>query len=151
MRAWLMESYQGVEQLRLAEVADPQPRPGEVVLRIKFAALNPADAFLAQAQYPAKPPLPHVLGRDGEVPGAIKLGEHSGFRETTAADRDFLVDPARFTVAVTDGVVTIQGTPESAELGRNLVTKIRHVIGVVAVRDELTYPPPERSIAGLYF
>ena len=65
--------------------------------------------------------------------------------------REFLVDPARFTVAVTDGVVTIQGTPESAELGHNLVTKIRHVIGVVAVRDELTYPPPERSIAGLYF
>ena len=45
-------------------------------------------------------------------------------------------------MAVTDGVVTIQGTPESAELGHNLVTKIRHVIGVVAVRDELTYPPP---------
>jgi NADPH2:quinone reductase len=27
--------------------------------------LNPADAFLAQAQYPAKPLLPHILGRDG--------------------------------------------------------------------------------------
>jgi NADPH2:quinone reductase len=27
--------------------------------------LNPADAYLAKAQYPAKPPLPHVLGRDG--------------------------------------------------------------------------------------
>jgi sarcosine oxidase len=33
-------------------------------------------------------------GRDGEVPGAIKLGEHAGFRTTTAADRDFVVDPA---------------------------------------------------------
>jgi sarcosine oxidase len=33
-------------------------------------------------------------GRDGEVPGAIKAGEHGGFRETTAADRDFVVDPA---------------------------------------------------------
>ena len=33
-------------------------------------------------------------GRDGEVPGAIKVGEHAGFRETTAADRDFVVDPA---------------------------------------------------------
>jgi sarcosine oxidase len=33
-------------------------------------------------------------GRDGEVPGAIKVGEHTGFRTTTAADRDFLVDPA---------------------------------------------------------
>jgi sarcosine oxidase len=33
-------------------------------------------------------------GRDGEVPGAMKIGEHAGFRTTTAADRDFVVDPA---------------------------------------------------------
>src|SRR5580693_2330351 len=65
MRAWLMDSYAGVEKLRLGEVADPQAGPGEVLLRIRFAGLNPADAFLAQAMYPAKPPLPHILGRDG--------------------------------------------------------------------------------------
>jgi len=65
--------------------------------------------------------------------------------------RDFLVDPALFTVSVAEGVVTIQGAPETAELGHNLVDKIRHVLGVVAVRDELTYPPAEHSIAGLYF
>jgi monomeric sarcosine oxidase len=33
-------------------------------------------------------------GRDGEVPGAIKVGEHAGFRVTTADGRDFTVDPA---------------------------------------------------------
>jgi CBS domain-containing protein len=66
--------------------------------------------------------------------------------------REFLIDPAVFTVAVSDGVVTIQGNPETADLGRNLVTRIRHVQGVVAVRDELAYPPAERSLpAGLYF
>ena len=65
--------------------------------------------------------------------------------------REFLVDPAMFTVAVADGVVTVRGNPETAELGRNLVTKIRRVQGVVAVRDELAYPPSERSVAGLYF
>jgi CBS domain-containing protein len=65
--------------------------------------------------------------------------------------REFLVDPALFMVTVADGVVTIQGNPETAELGHQLVTKIRHIQGVVSVRDELGYPPPERSIAGLYF
>jgi len=64
--------------------------------------------------------------------------------------REFLVDPAMFTVTVADGVVTVKGNPETAELGHKLVTKIRRVQGVVAVRDELNYPPPERSIAGLY-
>jgi sarcosine oxidase len=33
-------------------------------------------------------------GRDGQVPGAIKLGEHHERQVTTAADRDYAVDPA---------------------------------------------------------
>lgn len=65
MRAWLMDSYDGVDKLRQGEVADPVAGAGQVVLAVKLAALNPADAFLAQAQYPAKPALPHILGRDG--------------------------------------------------------------------------------------
>ena len=65
MRAWLMDSYEGVENLRLDEVADPQPGPGQAAIKMIYAALNPADAFLALAQYPARPKLPHVLGRDG--------------------------------------------------------------------------------------
>ena len=65
MRAWLMDSYAGVEKLRAGQVEDPSPGPGEALLRIRVAALNPADAFLAQGQYPAKPRLPHILGRDG--------------------------------------------------------------------------------------
>ena len=65
MRAWLMDSYDGVERLRLGEVPDPQPGAAQVLLRMRFAALNPADAFLAKRMYPAKPALPHILGRDG--------------------------------------------------------------------------------------
>jgi CBS-domain-containing membrane protein len=63
--------------------------------------------------------------------------------------REFLVDPAVFMVSVADGVVTIKGNPETADLGHNLVTRIRQVQGVVAVDDELAYPPPDR-IVGLY-
>lgn len=45
----------------------PNPTPGreEVLIRVHYAALNPADRFLAERLYPAQPPLPHVLGRDG--------------------------------------------------------------------------------------
>ena len=58
MRAWLMDSYEGIEKLRIGDVAGPQPGAGQVLLRMKVAALNPADAFLAKGLYPAKPPLP---------------------------------------------------------------------------------------------
>ncbi len=74
MRAWLLDSFNGVENLRLTDVPDPAPGPGQVLLGIKFAGLNPADAFLAKAQYPAKPVFPHVLGRDG-VGTVLAVGE----------------------------------------------------------------------------
>jgi len=73
LRAWLMDSFAGVEKLRPAQMEDPRPGTGEVLLGIRFAALNPADAFLAQGQYPARPRLPHILGRDG-VGEVLALG-----------------------------------------------------------------------------
>lgn len=65
MRAWLLDEFAGVAALRLRDIPDPTPTAGEVVLRVHYAALNPADRYLAERQYPAKPPLPHILGRDG--------------------------------------------------------------------------------------
>ena len=65
MQAWLIDGYDGIDKLRLAEVPDPTPADGEVLLRVQLAALNPADYYLAQGQYPAKPKFPHILGRDG--------------------------------------------------------------------------------------
>ncbi|HEV2257785.1 MAG TPA: CBS domain-containing protein, partial [Streptosporangiaceae bacterium] len=53
----------------------------------------------------------------------------------------FFTDPARFTVTVKDGIVTMEGEPGSTALGRNIVDQARHVEGVVAVRDRFTYPP----------
>ena len=52
-----------------------------------------------------------------------------------------LGDPARFTVSVTDGIVTIEGTAESTVVGRDIIEAARHVEGVVAVRDRLSYSP----------
>ena len=52
----------------------------------------------------------------------------------------FLCDPARFTVTVTDGIVTIEGTPENVAVGHDIISDARHVEGVVAVRDRLSYP-----------
>ena len=65
MKAWLLDDYRGVGNLRLADVLDPHPGKGEVVLELIYAALNPADRYLAEKQYPARPKLPHILGRDG--------------------------------------------------------------------------------------
>lgn len=65
MNAWILESFGGLERLRFSQMTEPIPANNEIVLDVEFAALNPADRYLAEGQYPAKPPLPHILGRDG--------------------------------------------------------------------------------------
>ena len=53
---------------------------------------------------------------------------------------EFLADPDLFTVTVKDGIVTLEGCPETAARGREIVAEAWHVEGVVSVRDRLTYP-----------
>lgn len=74
MRAWLMDSVNGVDALRFSTVPDPQPGHGELLLKVRIAALSPADAFLAQGLYPAKPAFPHILGRDG-IGEVVAIGQ----------------------------------------------------------------------------
>jgi CBS-domain-containing membrane protein len=64
---------------------------------------------------------------------------------------EFLIDPRLFNVTVESGVVTMEGCPETAALGRALVRKARHVRGVVAVRDRFTYPDTYPVVAGPVF
>jgi osmotically-inducible protein OsmY len=54
----------------------------------------------------------------------------------------YLCNPAHFTVTVKDGIVTIEGAPETTAVGRDIIESARHVESVVAVRDRLTYPHP---------
>ena len=65
MKAWLLDELKGIGTLRVADVGEPIPKDGEVVLQLHYAGLNPADRYLAEGQYPAKPKFPHILGRDG--------------------------------------------------------------------------------------
>ena len=74
MKAWLLDGYNGVGSLRLGEVAAPVPAPGEVLLELRYAALNPADRYLTEQQYPARPTFPHILGREG-LGTVVAVGE----------------------------------------------------------------------------
>jgi len=84
MKAWLLDDLQGVAHLRLAEVPEPVAGEGEALLEVHYAGLNPADRYLAEGQYPAKPSLPHILGRDG-IGTVVKVG--AGVKEVQPGDR----------------------------------------------------------------
>src|SRR5690606_2484267 len=64
MKAMVLREFGGPEKLRYEEVSDPTPGPGEVLIRLRTAALNRRDYFITHNQYPGVT-LPTILGSDG--------------------------------------------------------------------------------------
>jgi NADPH2:quinone reductase len=64
MRAIQMTEFGGPEVLRLTELAQPEPEPGEVLIRVTRAGLNFADTHTRTNSYVRKATLPLVPGSE---------------------------------------------------------------------------------------
>ena len=62
MRAVLCHAWGEVEGLRLGDAPPPIPAEGEVVLAVRAAGINYADALMVAGRYQTKPPLPFSPG-----------------------------------------------------------------------------------------
>jgi NADPH2:quinone reductase len=65
MKAIRAHSFGGPEVLQLETVDDPIPGPGEVVVDLRAAGVNPADTYMRSGTYAILPKLPYVPGGDG--------------------------------------------------------------------------------------
>lgn len=75
MKAMVIRGYGGPEVLRFEEIDTPEPKRGEVLIRVHNVSVNVTlDILLRKGIYPRKPSLPHVMGVDpvGEV---VAVGE----------------------------------------------------------------------------
>lgn len=69
MRAAMLHEFGPPENLRLEEVDDPTPGPGQIVIDVVSCGVNFPDVLMIQDRYQFKPPLPFAPG--GEVAGRI--------------------------------------------------------------------------------
>ncbi|WP_433622659.1 NADPH:quinone oxidoreductase family protein [Nocardia sp. CA-120079] len=70
MKAWrVTELGEPAQVLRLVELAEPEPGPGQVVVRTRAAAANFPDVLMCRGEYQIKPELPFTPGVElcGEV------------------------------------------------------------------------------------
>ncbi|MYW69706.1 zinc-binding dehydrogenase [Streptomyces sp. SID8379] len=94
MQAWQVhENGEPSEVMRLAEVDRPVPGEGQVLLKVRAAAINFPDALLCRGLYQVKPPLPFTPGveicgetEDGRRVIANPALPHGGFAEYVVAD-----------------------------------------------------------------
>lgn len=79
MRAVVCRSYGAPEDLVIEDVAEPVPGPGQLVVRVRAAAVNFPDVLLIAGQYQIKIPVPFVPGSElaGEV---VAVGDGAPFR-----------------------------------------------------------------------
>ena len=84
MKSIRVHEFGGPEVMRLEEIADPVVGPGEVLVRVRAAGVNPVDSYIRSGGYAMKPPLPYTPGQDAA--GAVESpGE--GVSKVSKGDR----------------------------------------------------------------
>tara|TARA_A100001037_G_scaffold299630_1_gene325712 strand:+ start:6549 stop:7577 length:1029 start_codon:yes stop_codon:yes gene_type:complete len=73
MKAVVLDRFGGPDVLTYRDVADPEPDPGDVVIRLDHAALNHLDLDIRNGHSGMTVTFPHVLGTEG-VGDIIALG-----------------------------------------------------------------------------
>src|ERR1700753_145045 len=64
MKAWRIESF-GIDQLALVDLPQPEPKAGEVLVKVHAVSLNYRDLLMVRGQYNPKMALPRVPCSDG--------------------------------------------------------------------------------------
>jgi NADPH:quinone reductase len=64
MKAIRVRQFGDPSVLQIEEVPDPKPGPGQVLVRIRAAGVNPYDVYMRSGAYAAAPPLPYTPGAD---------------------------------------------------------------------------------------
>lgn len=138
MHAIRIHAFGGPEVLRLEEVPDPQPGPGEVRIDVRAVGVNPVETYVRSGAYGARP-LPLTPGSDaagvvdavGEGVTRFRPGDRVYTAQTrTGAYAQKTVAPETHVHPLPDGVSFAQG----AAINIPYATAYRSLVGRARVR-----------------
>ena len=110
MKAVRFHEFGGPDVLRYEDVPEPEPGPGEVVLRLGACGVNFIDTYERSGAYNV--PLPYVAGQEGtgevvavgEGVTGIAVGEHAGYAQIPASYAEYVKAPVHRLVKMPEGV-----------------------------------------------
>ena len=129
MRAVVIHEHGGRDKLILEEVPDPEPAPGEILLRVKAVGLNYLDIFVRRGMPGLPIDLPRISG--GDIAGEVAaLGD--GVQSVTTGQR-VLIDPA---ITMPDGTGGALGESVTGGLSELFTVSAENAI---PLPDDVTY------------
>ena len=110
MQAIEIRKTGGPEVLELVDLLRPEPKPGEVLVKIEAAGVNFIDTYLREGRYPA--PLPFIPGQEaagivaavGEGVEGFSIGDRVAYAGTRGAYAEFACVPATGLLKVPEGI-----------------------------------------------
>jgi NADPH2:quinone reductase len=114
MKAIRVHEFGGPAVMKLEEIPDPIAGPGDVVVRVRAAGVNPVDAYMHTGTYARKPILPYTPGQDGA--GEI-VSAGADVKEFKAGDRVYVCGVGN----------TIAGAGTYAELALCVPSQLHHL------------------------
>jgi NADPH2:quinone reductase len=112
MRVAQFKEFGGPEALRLEDVADPSPGPGEIQIKVMAVGLNFFDTLVLRDKYQFSPPLPYSPGAEvagpiealGEGVTGFEVGQHVVAFVGGNGCRERLVTKTKNAIPIPDGV-----------------------------------------------
>ncbi len=87
MKAIRVHEFGNPEVMKYEEVQELKPGPGQVLIKVLAAGVNPVDCYIRSGLYPLKPSLPYTPGMDGA--GVVEsVGE--GVTRTAVGERVYV-------------------------------------------------------------
>ena len=115
MKAIRVHKFGGPEVLQLDDVADPKAGPGQVLVEIKAAGVNPVDTYVRSGNYAILPQLPYVPGADGA--GVVKaVGD--GVTRLRPGERVWVARQAGYASLVAAEAAMVHPLPAALSFGQ---------------------------------
>lgn len=112
MKAIVVREWGPPEVMKLEEVPTPSPGPGQVLVRVKAAGVNPVETYVRAGTYVRKPNLPYTPGSDAagvvEAVGSDVTSVRRGDRVYTHGT----AGPGAYTEATLCGEAQVHPLPE---------------------------------------
>jgi NADPH:quinone reductase-like Zn-dependent oxidoreductase len=130
MRAVRYDGYGGTAVLRVDEVAVPEPGPGEVLVKVAAAGINPGEAAIREGALASRWPSTFPSGQGSDLAGTVvELGEgvdHVALGDEVIGWTDERASQADFVIVTVGHLI-----PRPAELPWEVAGSL-HVVGATA-------------------